>query len=361
MSTATVVRVGLPVVGGQLVAAARERGYPTLFSANAFATTYPKGHERAGDFQGFRLPDADQFAGLDAALDSAGFVAAAHYGDYRWTVDDYVGLAAAHRWAWWSSMDLCCEPEVASDRPLRLLRLAGTASLLGQCRRRAQERGLSMPVPILQGWTPDEYVLCAEWLPLAEWPSLVGLGSVCRRHVHGPDGILAILEAVDAVLPSHVRLHLFGVKSSALALLARHRRVASVDSLAWDFAARMDRRTGRDMTHRISHMHRWADRQASIVAHSGPACALQAPLFHAADFGGLESREALALEALASQHAELVMDSAMDFRGAVWDCVRDGPTVVAMLRAGESTHRLDEVVAGLAERFDTLCAEAGRA
>lgn len=81
------VRVGIPLVGGQLVAAARRRGYHVLFSANAFAKTYPKGHAREGFFKGFRLPGAGQFEGLDAALDSAGFVAAAKYRDYRWTVD----------------------------------------------------------------------------------------------------------------------------------------------------------------------------------------------------------------------------------------------------------------------------------
>lgn len=35
------VRVGVRLTGGQLVAAARERGYSVLFSANAFARTYP--------------------------------------------------------------------------------------------------------------------------------------------------------------------------------------------------------------------------------------------------------------------------------------------------------------------------------
>jgi hypothetical protein len=40
----TEVGVGIPLTGGRLVAAARERGYPVLFSANAFARHYPKGH-----------------------------------------------------------------------------------------------------------------------------------------------------------------------------------------------------------------------------------------------------------------------------------------------------------------------------
>jgi hypothetical protein len=90
------MRVGIPIPGGSLVRAARDRGYPVLFSANAFARSYPKGHEREGDFERFRHPDAGQFAGLDAALDSAGFVPAARYGDYRWSVEEYVDLVASH-------------------------------------------------------------------------------------------------------------------------------------------------------------------------------------------------------------------------------------------------------------------------
>jgi hypothetical protein len=190
-TTTTQIRVGVPLTGGRLVAAARERCYPVLFSANAFARTYPKGHEREGSFKGFRLPDVHQFDGLDAALDSAGFVAAVQYGDYRWSVEDYFDLVQSHPWAWYASMDYCCEPQIAQDRPLRLLRMAATAHMLGRCRREAAARGLRPPMPILQGWTPAEYIQCAHWLPLIEWPELVGIGSVCRRQVQGGDGILS--------------------------------------------------------------------------------------------------------------------------------------------------------------------------
>jgi len=169
----------------------------------------PEGHEREGYFRGFGKPDAAQFAGLDAALDSAGFVAAVRYGDYRWTVEDYFDLVQSHPWAWYSSLDFCCEPEVAGDRPLRLLRMAATAAMLGRCQREARDRGLPPPMPVLQGWTPDEYLQCSSWLPLTSWPRLVGIGSVCRRDVHGKHGIAAILAALDGVLPRHVKVHLF--------------------------------------------------------------------------------------------------------------------------------------------------------
>jgi len=345
---APVVRIGVPLTGGRLVAAARERGLPVLFSANAFARTYPKGHEREGYFRGFSKPDPEQFAGLDAALDSAGFVAAARYGDYRWTVEEYFELVQAHPWAWYSSLDFCCEPEVAGDRPLRLLRMAATAAMLGRCRREALERGLPPPMPVLQGWTPDEYAQCASWLPLSTWPSMVGIGSVCRRAVLGKDGIAAILAAVDDVLPLHCKVHLFGVKSAALEALGGHPRIASVDSMAWDAAARAERRTGRDMAFRIQHMEAWSSRQLRIAAAIRPGSGVRASLFAPPNLGGRLERDDLVLEALALQYADLVMGDELEYKDAVHQCHYDGVVAIAKLRLyGWSTSMLEE--------FNSMC------
>lgn len=353
-----VVRVGIPLTGGQLVNAARERGYPVLFSANAFAKTYGAANPKSGDFKGFRMPDPEQFRGLDAALDSAGFVAAVHYGDYRWTIENYLDLVEAHPWTWWASMDYCCEPQVAKDRPLRLLRIAATANMLGRCRRLAQARGLSMPMPVLQGWTAEEYVMSAELLPIPEWPDLIGIGSVCRRNVHGPDGILAILEALDPVLPPHVKVHLFGVKSQALAKLIDHPRLMSVDSMAWDVAARNERRTGRDMAYRIGHMETWAEKQLAIAQTRGGDAAetTQQSLFPPEQFSRREfsSEAELALEALALQYCDLLLSGDLEYLDAVWQAKIDAATVVAIvddegLSAG-ALERLDEVFGGLAQR-----------
>lgn len=358
------MRVGIPLTSGALPAAARRLGYPVLFSANAFARVFADGHDRAKEFAGFRLPKDGQLDGLDAALDSAGFVAAARYGDYRWSVADYYDLVEAFPWTWHASMDYCCEPEVAQDRPLRLLRIAATAQLLAQCQAEAKARGLPAPMPILQGWTPAEYALCARWLPVLEWPPLVGLGSVCRRSVDGPNGILAILDAVDAVLPPGVRLHLFGVKSAALALLSKHPRVASADSMAWDMQARAERRTGRDMGFRIGHMRAWMDRQESAIAEPPACAALPRCLFDPAFFGGgIDTKEELVLEALALQWADLVMENQAEYRDAVWHCFEGGVWAVAKLRLlgfrQELVDELNHEMDGHGDRVVELAAQAG--
>ena len=354
------LRVGLPVTGGHLVTAARKEGYSVLFSANAFAATYPAGHERAGSFQKFRLPRPGQFDGMDVALDSAGFVASVLYGDYRWTVDQYLELVAAHPWSFWASMDYCCEPEVSGDRPLRLLRIAATCYMLGQCRQAARERGLPEPMPVIQGYCADEYALCAQWLPLLEWPDLVGIGSVCRRHVNGPDGILAILEAVDSILPSHTRLHMFGIKSQALAQLANHPRVASVDSQAWDMAARTERRFGRTQEFRAQHMRRWASRQSDLIAEAVTAStSVRRQLFDARQFGGFRDMEELVLEALALRYADLVMGGNLDYRDAVHQCYQDGVVAVAIMRnegrSPDTLGQFEELLEGFGDEVVRLC------
>jgi hypothetical protein len=240
-----------------------------------------------------------------------------------------------------------------------MLRIAATAFMYGRCAAEARTRSLAPPMPVLQGWTPAEYVQCADWLPILAWPALVGLGSVCRRALHGPDGILAILEAVDRILPPHTKLHLFGVKSSALDYLAHHPRVASVDSMAWDVSARAERRTGRDMAFRIGHMHAWADRQ-NAIANRVRQMGAQSLLFDPADFGGISNNEALILDALATQYADLILSGDLDYRDAVHRCHYDGVTAIAMVRASDLDNELiaafNDLMCGFGDTVEQLIA-----
>lgn len=83
-------------------------------------------------------------------------------------------------------------------------------------------------------------------------PPLVGIGSVCRRPLHGDTGMLAIMEAVFEAAPEHCKFHFFGVKGAALPHIARHpqgHRIDGIDSLAWDFMAR---RKGREFGQKYS-------------------------------------------------------------------------------------------------------------
>jgi len=140
------------------------------------------------------------------------------------------------------------------------------------------------PMPVLQGWKPQDYADCIHLMedyvwnatdPLKEiridgWPSLLGLGSVCRRQLHGPDGLIAVLNTVDKHLPPHVKLHLFGVKSQAVEALKEHPRIQSVDSMAWNLAARWSafkNKIPKTQTMLAGHLQEWVERQRTR-AHS---------------------------------------------------------------------------------------------
>lgn len=266
--TAPLIRLGLPLPGGALPKAAAELGASLLVSANAMAI-YRKDSHGVRVFERFRtsLPDLD---GLDVALDSAGFTAWAHYGDFPWTVEAYVRLAACRPWAWWAQMDACCEPEIARSPDAVRLRQAETIRLLHECRRESARVGIQDPMPVLQGWTPADYVWHADQLDLRA-ESMVGVGSVCRRHVWGPNGLVAVVDALDRCLPDGVALHLFGVKSEGMSVLALHPRVASVDSMAWDVEARRIGRMSGGCTMRVrtTAMRHWYERQLDSVAVAG--------------------------------------------------------------------------------------------
>lgn len=260
-----VIRVGLPLFGGRLFYGVGP-DVPKLVSANAL---YCRRR------QGFLDADLLSKSHRRIALDSAGFVATKLYGGkFPWTLGEYVQLGALHAWDWWAQMDLCCEPEVAADREAVRARVAGTATLLSDCLAAARflrdvegASWASEPMPVLQGWEAADYRWSAELADATldgRWPDLVGVGSVCRRNMKGTAGIPAVIRALDDCLPPNVRLHLFGVKSAGLRELSAHPRVASVDSCAWDFAARVEARKAQmsnTVEHRLSHLHTWLERQ----------------------------------------------------------------------------------------------------
>lgn len=243
-----------------LIREARERRIPVMVSANSYWN-----------------PKRDRFSpswrvleGLRVHLDSGGFVAMKRYGGFRFTPEQYITLAAQMSPVWWAQMDHCCEPEVAGDRSEVFRRIDKTAGNLRECRSLASELGASAPLMVLQGWKPSDYVSGPAFDDTAfEWPDLIGVGSVCRRSLDGPDGLVAVLRKLDAVLPAHVRFHLFGVKSQAIEKLHWHPRIASVDSMAHSYGARVVCREAKipcTGEHRAASLVEWTTRQREAAA-----------------------------------------------------------------------------------------------
>lgn len=171
------------------------------------------------------------------ALDSGGFTELSMHG--RWATTSLEYIAAARRYRdevgnldWCAPQDWMCEPwitaktgkTVADHQHLTVhnfIELRGTAP--------------DLPfVPVLQGWTLDDYRRCIDLyhdagVKLADEP-LVGLGTVCRRQATDEIG------RIVATLAETCRLHGFGVK---LAGLRRYGwLLTSADSMAWSYRGR---------------------------------------------------------------------------------------------------------------------------
>jgi len=132
------------------------------------------------------------------------------------------------------------EPEIAHDESAILDRISGTVRLNVRCRVGAARRGIAdRLMPVIQGWKAEHYLRCIDRMPFVLDAPLVGVGSMCRRHVQGENGILRIVDELDrAFAGTGVRLHLFGLKSDGMAAVRGHSRIASCDSQAYGLAAR---------------------------------------------------------------------------------------------------------------------------
>lgn len=247
---------GLPKLTGPLVDKAREIGVPVMISANALSrwrTVRPpkagSSRSRSGKinaqsfetykvWEGWNTANLANLNGLAAHLDSAGFVAMSKYNGFQWSVMAYMDLAAAHPWVRFSSMDLCVEKAIAPDTAAVMDRIAGTVNLNNACRREAIDRGINDRfMPVIQGFSHDQYYRCIDMMPWIEDYYYIGVGSMCSRKSTAE--ILHIVVMLDRYIPQHVRFHLFGLKSDAAeALRGFEHRVASVDSQSYGTEAR---------------------------------------------------------------------------------------------------------------------------
>jgi hypothetical protein len=259
--------LGLPHLNeGPILQRARRLGQPVLISANSLSRwSRPQGWPEWLGWRLGQLANARGLASID--LDSGGFVCAVRYGGIPWTIDAYMALAAAYPFRRFASIDYCVEPEIARDREAVLDRISRTIRANRDCRDRALDLGIiDRFMPVIQGRRPDDYERCADALAWSLLPgTVIGVGSMCRREIAGPEGLVAVIAHLDRILPPGIRLHAFGVKGSALPYLKPHfDRIASIDSQAYGIAARRDALVrGVPKTDALvaDHLERWGRRQ----------------------------------------------------------------------------------------------------
>ena len=175
-------------------------------------------------------------------MDSGAFSEISKYGGYRYPVGEYgdwiTKFAGCGNLEMAVSQDYMCEPDMLKRTGLSVkdhqeLTIERYDSLLPF---------VAIPImPVLQGYQPSEYINHLEMYQDRLQPNMrVGVGSVCKRN-NSPKEIALILEAIKRKRPD-IKLHGFGLKTTALENAYILSMLYSADSMAWCMAARREGR-----------------------------------------------------------------------------------------------------------------------
>jgi hypothetical protein len=186
----------------------------------------------------------------DWIMDSGAFTEISTHGHYRHSVSEYA--AEIRRWATNGSgrllaavaQDWMCEPFIVAKTGLSVAEHQRLTVERYDALLREDTAGAYV-LPVLQGFAPDDYVrhlaMYGDRLLPGAW---VGVGSICKRN-GTPGAVAAVLLAIKAVRPD-LRLHGFGLKTTALADPLVRAQLYTADSMAWSFSARRNGRNPND-------------------------------------------------------------------------------------------------------------------
>lgn len=189
-----------------------------------------------------------QFSVGDWIMDSGAFTEISTHGQYRHSVAEYA--KEIRRWASNGNLlaavaqDWMCEPFIVAKTGLSVERHQQLTVERYDALRADDTAGVYV-LPVLQGFAPGEYVhhlsMYGARLAPGAW---VGVGSVCKRN-GDPDAIAAVLLAIKGARPD-LRLHGFGLKTTALGSPLVRSLLETADSMAWSFSARKQGRNAND-------------------------------------------------------------------------------------------------------------------
>ncbi len=164
-------------------------------------------------------------------LDSGAFGSFFYDGGFNITLDQYIDFVDRVKPDYWISMDMPCEPHIIQS-PLntheRIEFTIDNTKILAKT-------NLPGFVPVIQGWTVDDYLYCANRM---KFEGLIrpymAVGSLCRRG--SQKDIVAILAALKQSLP-HTQFHGLGTKINALIYNNGEAMnyLDSLDTSAWQF------------------------------------------------------------------------------------------------------------------------------
>lgn len=193
-------------------------------------------------------------------MDSGAFTELSRHGRYRHSVEEYA--AEINRWA----SDPSLVAAVAQDYMCEPFIIAKTSLSVEEHQRLTIERYDALVklvdpriyvMPVLQGYTVADYLRHIDMYGDRLAPgAYVGVGSVCKRNTD-VSAIEQILSAIKDRRPD-LRLHGFGLKTTALSSGVVLELLESADSMAWSFAARRQGRNANDWREAASFVARIA-------------------------------------------------------------------------------------------------------
>lgn len=182
------------------------RGINVMFSAAGF-----------WDGSGWRRKRYPRQAGLKF-LDPGGFTLLNKYGEYPFTVANFLNLVARLRPDYYATLDYPCEPEIS--RGMLRTNLERIRATVDNARQVADMHALTgyacgAFVPVIQGYTLDEYKYCVDlYADYGLLEDYMAVGSMCRRLSSAQLHTLIPGIAEYAAQGNVARLHWFGLKLS---------------------------------------------------------------------------------------------------------------------------------------------------
>ena len=189
-------------------------------------------------------------------MDSGAFSQVFKAGDHSLSIKEYAELIK--RWSRCGilvravSQDYMCESFIL-DKLGRTVKDHQGMTIDNYISLVKETKDLDVPImPVLQGYEPEEYAThVKEYGTLLKENAWVGVGSVCKRNSN-PESVINVLQAILSVRPD-LRLHGFGIKKTCLQDNSIRESLFSSDSMAWNFACRMEGRNKEDYNEALKY------------------------------------------------------------------------------------------------------------
>ena len=184
----------------------------------------------------------------DWIMDSGAFTEISTHGHYRHDVSEYASEIS--RWSRNGNLlaavaqDWMCEPFIVEKTGLSVPQHQQLTVDRYDALKDHDTNGVYV-MPVLQGYACEDYLrhadLYGDRLQTGAW---VGVGSVCKRNGK-PQEVEKVLTTIKSARPD-LRLHGFGLKTTALSHMPVRQALHTADSMAWSFHARINGRNGND-------------------------------------------------------------------------------------------------------------------